>query len=221
MKAITAGIFAGIMMALTSAPIFASPKSTESARSVSSSRSSSDGSVRILRLNGVAAPQNLQELRLLDLESMSGISRCDWGMTVPAGRKLVIHISGGRSGGEHPVFSEYTFAINGPLAPSFANRFSLIRHMTNHDRTVQMAFEISTQQKSGIATANPYFPEIEVDPGWVGVWGNSEGEMTGTIWEAHLGTADAPNLFHYKLEISAAAADPAAKTGQIVEISPK
>lgn len=217
-KEITAGIFVVVMLALGSAPIFASSKSTGTAQSAPPPRISSDGSIRTLWLNDGSSPQNLQELRLRDLESAAGISRYDWGMTVPAGRKLVIHLSGGRSGGEHPVFNDYVFAVNGPLASSFANRISLIRHMTNHDRTVQLAFEISAQGKNGIAMANPSFPEIEVDPGWVGDWGNTSGEMIGTIWETHLGTADAPDLFHYKLEISTAAADPTAKAGQIVTI---
>jgi hypothetical protein len=195
----------------------------EAAPFPSSTAIPSQASIRTLWYPGLE-PKNMEELRLRDLEDAAGILRWDWGMAIPAGKKLVIRLYGGDSGATPLIWSDYTFAVNGPLAPSFASRISLVRHSTDHDRTTQLSFEISAQHEGGINESEPSFPPIDIGPGWDGDrggTGRTGGVMPGTIWEEHLGPKDAPNRLDYKLDVTVAPADPEAKPGWIVTVPRK
>jgi len=154
-----------------------------------------------------------------DLYDAAGLTRYIWNLEVPAGKKLVIHLSGGLSGDKGVHWENYTCEVTGPLARSFNNRFCLIVHKTNNDLTERLCFEIYTEAghpSEGRGGGGSFSP-IDLEPGLEGSWGNWGGNgFPGTAWELRLGPKDAPFRLYYKLDAYLAPADPGAKPGQIV-----
>ncbi len=146
--------------------------------------------IRILWQPGAVAPANMEDLRLDDLEDAAGILRWVWGMEIPPGKKLVIHLHGGDSGSNPPRTDDQAYEVTGPLEASFGNRISLVRQVTNQNQAEQLSLQIRTRHLDDPARwagVNPVL-QFPADPTWSGERGSSGAtEIPGTIWEQHLG----------------------------------
>jgi hypothetical protein len=129
-------------------------------------------SFRLVWSNG-QLPENIEDLRLNELEDAAGITRYVWEMAIPAGQRLILHFSGKVAANPQASMSDCTWSMNGPLAPCFTNRISLVRRMTNNNQTAQFFVQINTQCLGGLGTRgnNFAFSPFEIGPGWEGDWG--------------------------------------------------